>query len=94
MPGGCPLGRLAEIPAELQVGTSAPQTVTIYTEPSGADGATHAVTGQMVTTVAKCNLATINGSDLNVYSATVVVTYTYRNKTYKVQLNAMRSSDV
>src|SRR5438046_3171600 len=41
-----------EIPAELQVGTSAPQTVTIYTEPSGADGATHAVTGQMVTTVA------------------------------------------
>ena len=84
----------AEIPPELQVGTSAPQTVTIYTEPAGAGGLTHDVTGQMVTTVAKCNLAPINGTDLNVYSATVVVTYTYRNRTYRVQLNAMRSSDV
>jgi prepilin-type N-terminal cleavage/methylation domain-containing protein len=83
-----------EVPAELAVGTSAAQPVTIYTEPAGTNGLTHDVTGQMVTTVAKCNLPLINGADLNVYSATVVVTYTYRNKQYRVQLNAMRSSDV
>jgi len=47
----------------------------------------------MVTTVTK-NAVTVNGTDLNLYSATVVVTYTYRSKSYRVQLNAMRASDV
>lgn len=83
-----------EVPTELQVGTSAPQTVTIYTEPAGANGLTHDVTAQMTTTVAKCVLAPVNGADLNLYSATVVVTYTFRSKAYRVQLNALRSSDV
>jgi prepilin-type N-terminal cleavage/methylation domain-containing protein len=83
-----------EVPTELQVGTSAPQTVTIYTEPSGVNGLTHDVTGQMTTTVAKCVVPLVSGTDLNLYSATVVVTYTFRNKPYRVQLNAVRSSDV
>src|SRR5438093_7768437 len=37
-----------QIPAPLTLGTSAAQTVTIYTEPAGAGGQTHTVTGQMV----------------------------------------------
>jgi prepilin-type N-terminal cleavage/methylation domain-containing protein len=82
-----------QVPAPLALGTSAAQTVTIYTEPAGAGGQTHTVTGQMVTTVTANNLVT-QGQNLNLYSATVVVTYTYRSKNYRVQLNAMRASDV
>jgi prepilin-type N-terminal cleavage/methylation domain-containing protein len=82
-----------EIPLPLTVGTSAPQTVTLYSEPAGAGGQTHTVTGQMVTTVVSNNVLT-QGQNLNLYSATVVVTYTYRSKVYRVQLNAMRASDV
>ncbi len=78
---------------EWAVGTSGIQTVTIYSEPSGANGQTHAINGQIVTTVTSNNVVTQSQS-LNLYSATVVVTYVYRNKTYRVQLNAMRASDV
>jgi len=76
---------------------SALQSVTIYTEPAGADGQTHNVTGQMTTTVATIPDPAISnapGAQLNLYRATVVVTYTYRSKNYQVQLNAMRASDV
>jgi prepilin-type N-terminal cleavage/methylation domain-containing protein len=79
-----------EVPVELQVGASAAQTVTIYTDPSNLLAI---ITGQMVTTVTK-NTITVNGIDLNLYSASVVVTYTFRSKPYRVQLNAMRASDV
>jgi prepilin-type N-terminal cleavage/methylation domain-containing protein len=82
-----------QVPIPLTLGTSAAQTVTIYSEPAGAGGQTHTVTGQMVTTVASNNVVT-QGQNLNLYSATVVVTYTYRSKVYRVQLNAMRASDV
>ena len=83
-----------QIPVCLTLGTSAPQPVTIYTEPSGVNGQTHAVTGQMVTTVAKINVTAKSTLPLDLYSATVVVTYTYRSKIYRVQLNAMRAADV
>lgn len=82
-----------QIPTALTLGISAPQTVTLYSEPAGAGGQTHTVTGQMVTTVVTNNVLT-QGQNLNLYSATVVVTYTYRSKVYRVQLNAMRASDV
>ena len=82
-----------QIPQPLTLGTSAAQTVTLYSEPAGAGGQTHTVTGQMVTTVVSNNVVT-QGQNLNLYSATVVVTYTYRSKVYRVQLNAMRASDV
>ena len=74
-------------------GTGAVENVTIYSEPSGVNGLTHAVIAQRVTTVTASNVVT-KGQNLNLYSATVVVTYTYRSKNYRVQLNAMRSSDV
>ena len=73
-------------PAQVETG------IVIYSEPAGADGNTHAVTGTRTTTVTK--VAPIGGVELNLYSATVVVTYTFRNKPYRVQLNAMRASDV
>jgi len=82
---------------EWAVGTSPAQTVTIYTEPAGVNGQTHSVSGQMVTTVAKVpdpSISNAPGAQLNLYTATVVVTYTFRSKTYQVQLNAMRASDV
>ena len=85
--------QLGQIPPELTLGTSAPQTVTIYSEPNPADGQSLIVTGQMTTTV-KDTAVINNGNNLNLYAATVVVTYKYRNKWYTVQLNAMRSSDV
>jgi type II secretory pathway pseudopilin PulG len=81
---------------EWNVGTAI-QSVTIYSEPAGVGGQTHTVTGQMSTTVTHVpdpNLSNAPGAQLNLYTATVVVTYTYRNKTYSVQLNAMRTSDV
>jgi prepilin-type N-terminal cleavage/methylation domain-containing protein len=82
---------------EWQVGAGAIQTVTIYSEPAGAGGQTHTITGQMVTTVTKVTDPAITnapGAQLNLYTATVVVTYTYRSKPYRVQLNVMRASDV
>jgi len=82
-----------QIPPSLTLGTSAPQTVTVYSEPAGSDGQPHTVAGQMVTTVVSNNVV-VQGQNLNLYSATVVVTYIYRGKTYRVQLNAMRASDV
>src|SRR6476469_3289301 len=39
--------------SEWKVDSSSTQTVTIYAEPAGADGNTHSVTAQMVTTIAK-----------------------------------------
>ena len=83
-----------QVPPCLALGISAPQTVTIYTEPAGAGGQAHAITGQMVTTVSKINVVAKGTLPLDVYSATVVVTYTFRSKNYRVQLHAMRASDV
>ena len=83
-----------QIPACLAVGVSAPQTVTVYTEPAGVNGNVHMITGQMVTTVTKITVMAKSTIPLDLYSATVVVTYTYRSKNYRVQLNALRGSDV
>ena len=80
--------------SSLTVGEPTPQTVTIYTEPAGAGGQAHAITGQMKTYVSKINVVAKGSLPLDVYSATVVVTYTFRSKDYRVQLHAMRASDV
>lgn len=85
--------QLAQIPAVLALGASGAQPVTIYSEPSGANGQTHSIQGLMVTTVTSNNVVT-QSQNLNLYSATVVVTYSYRGRSYRVQLNAMRASDV
>ncbi len=81
---------------EWAVGSSI-QSVTVYTEPAGAGGQTHTVTGLLTTTVSQVPDPTVGkapGAQLNLYAATVVVTYTYRSRNYSVQLNAMRASDV
>lgn len=82
-----------QIPAVLQSGT---QQVQIYNEPNPAGGQPRVVNGQMTTTVSPVTNTVVNGAttNLNIYSATVVVSYTFRGKVYSVQLNAMRAPDV
>ena len=80
-----------EVPAVLALGTHPTQTVQVYNEPNPAGGTPRIITGQLVTTVSAVNAPGF--PNLNMYAATVVVTYTFRNKNYKVQFNAMRSSD-
>lgn len=82
-----------EVPAVLALGTSAPETVNIYDEDPNVAGSMK-VTGQLVTTITKSTTPGPGAADLNLYSATVVVTYKFRGKDYRVQFNAMRSSDV
>lgn len=48
---------------------------------------------QRDTTITDTNIV-VNGRNLNMYSATVVVKFKYRGKDHQVQLNAMRASDV
>lgn len=83
----------AEVPPVLALGTSAPTTVQIYSEPNPVGGP-RVITGQLVSTVTKSNAVGSNGVDLNLYSATVSVTYAYRSKNYQVRLNAIRASDL
>ena len=67
----------------------------VYSEPGPNGGFSHSITGNLTTSVVKIiNVTGPAGVDLNVYSATVVVTYSFRGKPYRVQLNAMRASDV
>lgn len=81
----------AEVPAVLALGTHAAETVQVYNEPNPAGGTPRIITGQLVTTVSAVNAPGF--PNLNMYAATVVVTYTFRNKNYRVQFNAMRASD-
>lgn len=67
--------------------------VEIYNEPSPAENIPHLVYGQITTTVSKVAARGKAGVDLNLYAATVVVTYTFRGKPYRVQLNALRPYD-
>lgn len=79
---------LTKLPV-LTPGTSPPEDVLIYIEPDGDT----AVTGQRVTKITDTGLPPVAGRNLYLYSATVVVTYNFRGKTYQVQLNAMRAPD-
>ncbi len=63
--------------------------VPIYTDPSSGDPT---VTGTIKTTVLDPNVA-ISGTSLNLRQATVVVTYTFRNKTFTVKMDTMRTCD-
>lgn len=80
-----------EVPAVLALGTHPATTVQVYNEPDPAGGTPRIITGQLVTTVTAVNAPGF--PNLNTYSATVVVTYTFRNKNYRVQFNALRASD-
>jgi prepilin-type N-terminal cleavage/methylation domain-containing protein len=89
-----------EFPAVLKIPLDVGGTATdvvdpeIYNEPNPANGTPHIIYGKLTTSVSKVTATGINGVDLNLYSATVVVTYTFRGKPYRVQLNAMRASDL
>ena len=67
----------------------ASQSVPIYTDPSSGNAT---VMGTIATTVQDTNVA-ISGNSLNVRQATVTVTYTFRNKTFTVKMDTMRTSD-
>lgn len=83
----------AEVPAVLILGTHAAETVQVYNEPNPEGGTPRIITGQLVTTVSQVNAPGLTDVNNVVYAATVVVTYTFRNKNYRVQFNAMRASD-
>jgi len=88
-------------PNVLQIGTyysdpTTPNTlytterpVAIYTDPSNGN---QIVTGSIKTVVQDTGV-TINGNSLNLRQATVTVSYTFRNKTFTVKMDTMRTSD-
>jgi len=84
-----------QIPPQLAVGitlTGSPQnpTVPIYTDPVSG---TVVVYGWVVTNVSDTNQS-VSGVNLNLRQANVSVFYTFRGKTYQVQMNTLRGSDI
>jgi prepilin-type N-terminal cleavage/methylation domain-containing protein len=84
-----------QIPPSLVLGTRSQgnawyPSVPIYTDPK-ADGVN--VLGWMTTTVTNTG-TTYNGVDLNIYRATVSVSYQYRGRTYTVAIDTLRTSDI
>lgn len=82
-----------KIPAVLALGTTTTPNVFIYTDPVSGKVS---VTGNMTTTItdtgATMNFTGVN-TNLNIRRATVTVSYTYRNKTYNVSMDTMRTAD-
>lgn len=70
--------------------------VQVYNEPNPAGGQPRIIFGIMETTVREVEPLRVDGvaTDLNVFRATVVVTYIFRGRTYRVQFNALRSADL
>ena len=80
--------RAAKIPPVLTVGTST-KTVPIYVDPTAA---VPSVQGTMTTVVENLGLSQ-NGQDLNVFKASITLTYAYRGKTYTQTTDVLRSPD-
>jgi type II secretory pathway pseudopilin PulG len=79
------------IPSALTLGTITQNGVLIYKDP--VNGQT-IVTGTMTTTVADTGLTnTVGGTstNLNIWQATVTVSWTFRGKNYSVSLDTMRT---
>ena len=91
-------------PNVLQIGTyysdpSTPNTlyngarsVPLYYYTSG-NNQVNVVMGTIATTVTDITGVSIGGTALTLRQAVVTVTYTFRNKTFTVQMNTMRTSD-
>ncbi|HZR77896.1 MAG TPA: prepilin-type N-terminal cleavage/methylation domain-containing protein [Chthoniobacterales bacterium] len=82
-----------KIPSVLTLGTTTTPNVFVYKDPVSGNAV---VTGTMTTTVTDTgDTMTYAGSTtaLNVYRATVTVNYTYRNKSYSVSMDTMRTGD-
>ncbi len=73
------------------VTTITENNIPIYSDPSPTNP--RSINGQRVTVVTDMNQPA-SGRTLNMYSATVTVSFTYRGKTHQVQLNAIRAADV
>jgi prepilin-type N-terminal cleavage/methylation domain-containing protein len=82
-----------KIPSVLALGTTTIPNVFVYNDPVSGNVT---VTGTMVTTVtdtgSTMNFTGVN-TNLNVRRATVTVSYTYRNKSYNVTMDTMRTAD-
>src|SRR2546423_11125831 len=82
-----------KIPTVLTVGTTTTPNVFVYQDPVSASAV---VTGTMTTTItdtgSTMNFTGVN-THLNIYRATVTVSYTYRGKTYNVSMDTMRTGD-
>lgn len=73
-----------------------PGCVEIYHEPDKEGEPPGVVYGKLTTSVKEVTDTKVAGAvtNLHIYSATAVVSYVFRGKTYRVQLNAMRAPDV
>ena len=82
-----------KIPTILTLGTTTTPNVFVYQDPVTGNSV---VTGTMTTTITDTGATmTFAGTtkNLNTYRATVTVTYAYRNKTYNVTMDTMRTGD-
>lgn len=82
-----------KIPTVLTLGTTTTPNVFVYQDPVSGNAV---VTGTMTTTVTDTSSTmTFAGTtkNLNIYRATVTVSYTYRGKTYNVSMDTMRTGD-
>jgi len=77
-------------PGKQEIGSETNPTIPIYTDP--ASGVV-SVWGWMTSTVADTNTA-YNGTNLNLYRATVTVFYQYRGRPYSVTMQTLRTSDI
>jgi hypothetical protein len=81
-----------KIPAVLALGTTTTPNVFIYTDPVSGNVV---VTGTMTTTITDtgATMAYLGTTNLNIRRANVTVSYTFRNKTYNVSMDTMRTAD-
>jgi type II secretory pathway pseudopilin PulG len=70
--------------------STTPITVPIYTDPTSNIAV---VSGTVATTNQNAAFA-VGGTNLTVVKSTVTVSYTFRNKTYNVSMDTMRTSDL
>jgi hypothetical protein len=83
----------SKIPTVLTLGTTTTPNVFVYKDPVSGKVV---VTGTMTTTITDLGTTmTYAGSttNLNTYRATVTVSYLYRNQTYNVSMDTMRTGD-
>ena len=83
----------SKIPTVLTVGTTTTPNVFVYQDPVTGSSV---VSGTMTTTITDTGATmTFAGStkNLNIYRATVTISYTYRGKTYNVSMDTARTGD-
>lgn len=88
-----PTANPQQVPTELTLGTTTKNGVLIYKDP--VSGQT-IVTGTMTTTVADTGLTGTVGSTatgLNIWQATVTVSWTFRGRNYSVSMDTLRTGN-